>query len=171
MEVSFVRTLGERDRIYVRRTNGTEVSWVSPSYRNYIPHDMVHLVVEAAFGLRQGFWGRVDSGVDPARVTADANRMGGANKFAAYGPDQVELMIAELLANTRWGDSTLSDEDLLADLLQKCPKLAPVNAERIAAVRRTLDSLCARWMEIFPKGAVKVQVDLGDLEKSFQALA
>src|SRR5215470_13391580 len=137
MEVSFVRSQGQRDRIYVRRTNGTEVSWVFPTFGNYIPHDLVHLVVEAAFGLRQGFWGRVDAGVDPARINAEANRMGGANKYAAYGPDQVELMIAEMLAATRWGDSTLSDEDLLAELLQKLPKLSPVNTERIAAVRRT----------------------------------
>jgi hypothetical protein len=72
MQVSFVRSHGARDRIYVRRTNGTEVSWVFPSFGNYVPHDLVHLVVEAAFGLRQGFWGRVDDGVDPARVNADA---------------------------------------------------------------------------------------------------
>jgi len=154
----------------VRRTNGTEVSWVFPTFGNYIPHDLVHLVVEAAFGLRQGFWGRVDAGVDPARINEEANRIGGANKYAAYGADQVELIIAEILAATRWGDSTLSDEALLAELLQKCPKLAPVNTERIAAVRETLDSLCRRWMEIFPKGAVKVQLDFGDLEKSFQSL-
>src|SRR5262245_2973966 len=109
MEVSFVRTQGERDRIYVRRTNGTEVSWVFSSYGDYDPHDLVHLVVESAFGVRNGCWGRVDGGVDPGRINAEANRMGGANKYAEYVTDQVELMVAEILAGIRWGDSSLSD--------------------------------------------------------------
>src|SRR5258705_10073128 len=111
MEVSFVRTQGSPDRMYVRRTNGTEVSWSFPTFGSYIPHDLVHLVVEAAFNLRNGFWGRVDVGVDVARINADANRIGGPDKYAAYGSDQVDLMIAEMLAATRWGDSSLSDKD------------------------------------------------------------
>ena len=171
MEVSFVRSQGSKDRIYVRRTNGTEVSWVFSSFGNYIPHDLAHLVVEAAFGLRQGFWGRVDAGVDPGRVNADANRLGGPDKFAAYGPDQVELMVAEFLANTRWGDSDLPDENLSAEILRNCPMLTPFTTERIAQVRRTLDSLCGRWIELVPKGAIRVQVDFGDLERSFFELS
>jgi hypothetical protein len=50
------------------------------------PHDLVHLVVEAAFGLAQGFWGRVDAGVDPAAIMAVANRKGGGNRYAGFGP-------------------------------------------------------------------------------------
>ncbi len=46
MQVSFVRTAGARDRIYVRRTSGSEVSWEFPSYGDELPHDLVHLVVE-----------------------------------------------------------------------------------------------------------------------------
>src|SRR5262249_43746855 len=141
-----------------------------PTFNNYIPHDLVHLVVEAAFGLRHGFWGRVDDGVDPARVNAEANRMGGANKYAAYGADQVELMTAEVLAATQWGDSSLSDGDILGELLRKCPKLSPVSVERIADVRSTLDSLCMRWIELGSKGALRLDVDFADLGKSFRSL-
>jgi hypothetical protein len=32
MEVSFVRIRGQRDRICVHRTDGSEVSWVFPTY-------------------------------------------------------------------------------------------------------------------------------------------
>ena len=171
MEISFVRTQGQHDRVYVRRTNGTEVSWSFPTFGSYIPHDLVHLVVEAAFGLRQGFWGRVDAGVDVARINADANRMGGANKYAAFGADQVDLYVAEVLAATRWADSSLSDAELLAGILQSYPKLAPAAVERINLVRRTLDGLCARWITFIPKGALKVQFDPADPEGSFQQLA
>jgi hypothetical protein len=41
------------------------------------------MVVEAAFGLRSGFWGRVDAGVDPGRLNAMANKLGGKDKYAA----------------------------------------------------------------------------------------
>src|SRR5262249_5593576 len=123
MEIAFVRTQGQADRMYVRRTDGTEVSWSFPTFGNYIPHDLVHLVVESAFGLKNGFWGRVDAGVDVARINAEANRIGGANKYAKYGPDQADLFVAEMLAATRWGDSTLSDSDLLAGILRSYSKL------------------------------------------------
>ena len=67
LRASFVRVAGQRDRIYVLRSDGSEVSWVFPTYGDMVPHDLVHVVVESAFGLKNGFWGRVDAGVDPAR--------------------------------------------------------------------------------------------------------
>jgi hypothetical protein len=98
MEVTFVRVPGARDRIYVRRSDGREVSWEFATYGDNVPHDLVHLVVESAFGLWRGFWGLVDSGIDPVRVNAMANRKGGADKYAAFGPDQREILLAEALA-------------------------------------------------------------------------
>ena len=171
MEVSFVRTQGQRDRIYVKRSNGTEVSWVFPTFGNYIPHDLVHLVVEAAFGLCNGFWGRVDAGIDVARINADANRIGGVNKYASFGPDQADLYAAEALAATRWGDSTLTDSDLLASIAAANAKRARVTLERIELVRRTLDGLCARWIELLPKGALRIEFNPLDPETSFVRLA
>jgi hypothetical protein len=69
-----------RDRIYVVRPDGSEVHWAFPTYGDDPPHDLIHLVVEAAFGLRRGFWGRVDAGADPAAISAEANRKGGKDK-------------------------------------------------------------------------------------------
>ena len=74
LKASFVRTAGERDRIYVTRSNGTEVGWVFPSYGDAPPHDLIHLVAESGFGLANGFWGRVDAGADPGRIDGQANR-------------------------------------------------------------------------------------------------
>jgi hypothetical protein len=170
MDIAFVRTQGQADRMYVRRTNGTEVSWSFPTFGNYIPHDLVHLVVESAFGLKNGFWGRVDAGVDVARINAEANKIGGANKYAKYGTDQADLFVAEMLAATRWGDSTLSDADLLAGILRSYSKLAPATVERITRVRETLDGLCARWINLIPKGAINAQFNPSDTEGSFQRL-
>jgi len=171
MEISFVRTVGSRDRVYVRRTNGTETSWAFPSYGDYVPHDVVHLVVETGFGLRNGFWGKVDAGVDVARINADANRTGGANKYAAFGADQLELHIAEMLAGVRWHDSLLTDEDIRVEILRAAPQLAPLRLERIAEVRKTLDALCARWVGLKPKGTLKASFDPRDLEASFREIS
>ena len=87
LNASFVRTVGERDRFYVTRSDGSEVSWVFATFGNAPPHDMIHLIVESAFGLTQGFWGRVDAGANPAVIMEQANRMGGPNKYAAFGDD------------------------------------------------------------------------------------
>src|SRR5262245_20109080 len=64
LRAAFVRIEGKWDRIYVTRGDGTEVMWEFPTYGPELPHDLVHLVVEAAFGIADGFWGRVDAGVD-----------------------------------------------------------------------------------------------------------
>ena len=95
LKASFVRTVGDRDRIYVVRSDGSEVNWAFPSYGDSLPHDLIHLVVEAAFGLAQGFWGRVDAGADPAAITADANRRGGRNKYSGFGTALSELQLAK----------------------------------------------------------------------------
>ena len=105
LRATFLRTEGQRDRIYVKRSDGSEVSWAFPTYGEGLPHDLVHLVVETVFDLSKGFWGRVDRGADPGRISEEANRMGGANKYSAFGPDQVELARAEALAAARWSDS------------------------------------------------------------------
>jgi hypothetical protein len=166
MQISFVRTHSAPDRVYVVRTNGTEVSWSFPTFGNYIPHDLVHLVVEAFFGLKSGFWGRVDAGIDVARINEDANRKGGPNKYAAFGLNQEELLLSEALAATRWGDSTLSDETIAAELLRNNPALAPLGTDRVVAVRDKLDELCRLWITLVPKGTIKSRFDSKDPTKS-----
>jgi hypothetical protein len=170
MEIAFVRTENHQDRVYVRRTDGTEVSWSFPTYGNYIPHDLVHLVAETAFGLKNGFWGRVDAGIDIARINEIANRKGGPNKYAAFGPDGFELLTAEFLAGTHWSDATLSDEQIAADLVRSFPHLAPITAAKVATVRSAINRLCAIWTSLLPKGALRARFDTNDLEGSFSSI-
>jgi len=46
LEVSFVRSRGSRDRVYVARNDGTSTGWDFPSYGDRLPHDLRHLIVE-----------------------------------------------------------------------------------------------------------------------------
>lgn len=172
MEVSFVRVRGQRDRIYVRRTDGSEVSWVFPTYGDELPHDLIHLVVEAAFGVRQGFWGRVDAGVDPARANDEANRTGGPDKYRGFGDDRREILLAEGLAGGRWLDRELSDEGRREGIAESCEKLGiklpdAVTLERMEQVRAVLGRLRQEWRAIEAKGTIKLQFDARDLERSF----
>ncbi len=175
MKIAFVRTQGQPDRVYVTRTDGTETSWSFPTFGSYVPHDLVHLVVETAFGLHHGFWGRVDAGVDVARINAEANRSGGANKYAKFGADQSDLFVAEILAATRWADGTLPDDELVRSIEDTCSSQSlrsprTLSAAKVHEVRNTLDVLCGRWIELLPKGALNLSFDPANLESSFKSL-
>jgi len=157
--VTFVRVQGERDRIYVHRSDGSEVSWVFPTYGDGLPHDLVHLVVETVFSLPRGFWGRVDEGVDPGRLSDEANRMGGANKYAAFGADQADLMRAEVLAAARWNEPTVAD-----DVEAACRKAGLLTIPRpsdseIVETRGALGKLQSKWVALLPKGSLSVTFD------------
>jgi hypothetical protein len=161
LTASFVRTVGERDRVYVTRSDGTQASWVFPSYGDALPHDLVHLVVESAFGLALGFWGRVDAGADPAAINAEANRTGGRDKYAAFGPDRTELLLAEAVANLRWLAEDASGRSLADDLRAACasgglPEPADLSSDRMERVRDRLRSLTRQWRALVPKGAIEL---------------
>lgn len=169
LRATFVRARGERDRIYVTRSDGTEVSWVFPTYGDGLPHDLVHLVVESVFGLSRGFWGRVDAGADPGRISDEANRMGGKDKYAAFGADQRELQLAEALAAAAW-----MDEDGLARLVAACetaghPLRLDPDDPRVEAVRHHLGDLGARWSGLVPKGSLTVEFDAAEPQRSLTA--
>jgi hypothetical protein len=162
LRATFVRTADQPDRVYVVRPGGDEVSWSFPTYGDQLPHDLVHLVVESAAGLRDGFWGRVARGIDPARVNAAADAATGklADKYRDFG-DLRELMIAEALAAYPWRSpdpelrtATLADwHDRIGVVLD------PPDAEQIAAVAAVLEQLTARWQALVPKGSLVVEFD------------
>src|SRR5258705_4227518 len=163
LRATFVRTAGQPDRVYVVRPDGGEVSWAFPSYGEALPHDLVHLVVEAAAGLRDGFWGRVARGVDPARINAIANTAGGklADKYAGFGDDIRGLLHAEALAAYPWlvDDGELRDAQLAAwrdRVGAGFPESDPARADH---VRAALATLTARWRALLPKGSLAIDFD------------
>jgi hypothetical protein len=175
LKASFVRTVGERDRIYVVRSDGSEVNWAFPTYGDALPHDLIHLVVEAAFGLARGFWGRVDAGADPGAIMAEANRRGGTNKYAGFGSPQSELQLAEALANPGWLVGEPSTASLHERIIAACrePGLAApgaLSAQRIDEVRVVLKLLASRWQGLSPKGALDLDFDPQNTLRTFEGL-
>ena len=175
LKASFVRTVDERDRIYVVRSDGSEVSWAFANYGDALPHDLIHLVVEAAFGLAQGFWGRVDAGADPGAIMAEANRKGGDNKFAGFGTALSELQMAEVLANPGWLVGEPSATSLHERITEACRESglgAPdlLSAERIDQVRVVLKLLASRWQGLSPKGALQLPFDSQNASRTFDEL-
>lgn len=176
MEIRFVRKQGERDRIYVRRSDGSTTSWAFPTYGDGLPHDLMHLVVETGFGLRDGFWARVDAGVDVARINAAANRLGGAGKYRGFGEELHGLLVAEGLAGGPWSMTALDDAELRDILASQCERMGvalpeTVRLERIARIRTVQHALRARWQRLLPQGTLVLHVTPGDPEASFSALA
>jgi len=176
LHASFVRVPGQRDRIYVQRTDGTEASWVFPSYGTAPPHDLVHLVIESAFGLRNGFWGRVDAGADPARINEEANRAGGADKYRGFGDDRREILLAEALAGAPWTEPDVEAGalmDRIEDNLRRMevPRPEGLVAERVAAARAAVQRLAARWRAFEGKGTIALAFHPDDPARGFAALA
>jgi hypothetical protein len=175
LNASFVRTVGKRDRFYVTRSDGSEVSWVFATFGNAPPHDMIHLIVESAFGLTQGFWGRVDAGANPGVIMEQANRIGGPNKYAAFGDDLSVLVLAEILANPGWFSNDNSAEALHSQIVTACrdANIAPpplLSTERVAQVRAVLKHLATQWRGLIPKGAIRLTFDSSNPVRGFEQL-
>ena len=175
LRASFVRVRGQRDRIYVHRSDGSEVSWVFPSYGDGLPHDLVHLVVESAFGLKSGFWGRVNAGVDPARVNDEANRAGGPDKYRGFGEDRREILVAEGLAAAPWWDAEASDASVCEGIRASWVSVgleAPEAAtpERVRETREALARFSAQWRELGKKekGTVTLAFRPDDPRRGFE---
>lgn len=86
------------DRIVIERPGGPPVETRFPK-KGPVPHDAVHMIVEHSLGLRQGFWGMIAKGADPADVGELAKAAGHASASRAAPPEPhiVELLQAERL--------------------------------------------------------------------------
>ena len=162
MRVTFVRTVGAKDRVYVTRDGGGETSWEFPSYGEGLPHDLVHLVVESRFGVTRGVWGRVAAGADLARINAAANKMGGNDKYRALGDDLDQVMLAEVLANAPWLrlDEAPTVTAVLEHMSAQVAVPASVTAESIERVRAELFALREKWRALAPKGSLTFRYPL-----------
>jgi hypothetical protein len=139
MKVTFVRTVGARDRVYVERDDGTTASWVFPTYGDAPPHDLVHLIAEVELGLTDGLWARVAAGADLATINAQADRAGGklADKSAALG------------------EGVLRSEQAAAALSSSYPEPAAwIDPAALARARARLAEVGAAWRALVPKGAL-----------------
>ena len=161
LRARFVRIAGQKDRVYVVRPDGSEVSWSFPTYGDQLPHDLVHLIVESAAGLAAGFWGRVAAGVDPARVNALANAAAGKleTKYAGFGGDLGELLIAEALAAYPWRAGA---DERAAWAEHAGAGIDPPDDALVLRVAELLDAQTGRWRTLVPKGVIEAVFDPSD---------
>lgn len=137
MRVTFVRTFGARDRVYVHFPDGREKSWPFPTYGDNLPHDLVHLIVERAFAIVDGVWGHVERG----------------GEFGKTEP----LYVAEIFANAPWlrpdeGDALEHIERELAQRGHAPPQT--LTRERVDSVRAELERAIADWRALPDRGAL-----------------
>lgn len=120
LDVRFERDARGWDRTTVL---GRGVAWSMPSYKGALPHDAVHLIVESAFELRRGLWGRVAAGADPDAVNREVRAARVAGRAArGFGADLDELLSAEALSAVHWYDPDLG-EARLRDVAARCLEL------------------------------------------------
>jgi hypothetical protein len=89
MQVTFMRTDKRRYAVHVTREHAVDlVMDPAPGFHEYIPHDLVHFLVETHFGLRNGVYGLLavggdaDTFLDPAGSVRERKRMKAKNRLS-----------------------------------------------------------------------------------------
>ena len=95
MNITFTKG-SDKDFINITRDDGTNVDTTFPK-KGWYPHDAVHVIVESFFDLENGFWGLIESGMDPQEVGELAKNAGHASAKRADIPEEhiIDLIIAE----------------------------------------------------------------------------
>src|SRR6478735_11232413 len=109
MRVRFVRTGERRYEVRVERDLATDlVMSPAPGWSDLAPHDLVHLVVEHRFGLRDGIFGQIAAGgnartfvpTQEPRTKAWARRVERRNQAAGRDMARSEDLAAQVYP--RW---------------------------------------------------------------------
>lgn len=117
MQITFTKGTRE-DWIGIARGDGTRADTRFP-HKGPVPHDAVHLFVEAGLGLAQGFWGMVGAGRHPEELAELAKLGGHASAKRAAEPDDaiIQLLQAERLVEVfeadLWSGSHSDESELL----------------------------------------------------------
>ena len=132
MRVAFTKTEVRRYGVYVQRDEAPDLWMFGPGYDDDLPHDLLHFVAEAEFGLDGGVFGDVAAGGN-ARIFLPVDRS----------------LIPKLWRRRRMHRHVLPDgrrsEQLAWQLEQgwRARTLEP-------ALQRKLDELSGRWRALGP---------------------
>ena len=136
-------------------------------HKGPVPHDAVHLFVERAFRLEQGFWGLVASGLSPDDLQALAVAGGHPSASRAAVPDAgiVQLLRAERLVEVfeadLWGGGQGEAADLLALAEVACASsgvaLPPAPDGAAAEAQADLQAFARAWAEVPRGGEVRLE--------------
>ena len=127
MNVTFLKTGSRRYAVYVSRDRYPDLRCGSIGYDEWLPHDLLHFVAEAEFGLDGAVFGDLAGG-------------GNARIFQPVDPKLVAKMWRkERIRRTRLPDGGRSEE--LAGELERGWRARALPAD----LQRKLDDLATRW--------------------------
>lgn len=132
MQLVFTKRSGKMDELVVTRPDGSRERIDCPK-QGMIPHEMVHYAVESTLAAR-GFLSKLEAEGPRAMTREDA-------------AEAVERLVETFQAETWSGQAP--DDEFLALYALGCEArghaVLPVGAEALAAIRRAMDQLAARW--------------------------
>jgi hypothetical protein len=149
MNVTFKRTGERRYGVFIEREKGHAlVMHPAPGYDEFLPHDLLHFVAEAEWGIDGGVFGQLAAGGDAGtfwpveqELLSKAMRRRKRTKKRYKGGRRSELL-ADILERA-W-KARQANERLPRDWTERLAK-ARVDPEELAPVVASLDELAARW--------------------------
>lgn len=167
-------TLGP-DRVEARRADGSVASWTCPTYGGSLPHDLVHVMVEAGFELRRGLWGLVEGGLDPALANQRVRDGMSQSTSSRFAPEQTELLQSEALCLMHWYDPDPTGEARCEQIAAACAELrvsrpaalTPERANRVCVLARALRR---RWRALGDRPRLSLDFSPEDATGTFDRL-
>jgi hypothetical protein len=154
MLVRFEKVGDRRYGVYVERERAPDVMmWPAPGFDEFLPHDLLHFVAEAEWGLDGAVFGKLAAGGDAGtflpvdrkeipkamRRRKLARRRQGGVRRPRGRRSEVLAYVLECAWNARHGRAALPDN------WNDCLVTARVDPDRLASVVASLDDLAHRW--------------------------
>ena len=161
MVVRFVKTGARRYGVFVERESGPALfANPAPGYDDFLPHDLLHFVAEAEWGIDGGVFGQLAAGGDPGIFIPvdDRLRVEWLRKRKLRRKQRPRGRRSEALAGvleSAW--KARAGKMLLPEHWQSQLAAARAEPERLAAVVASLDKLAARWNKFHVGGALTLE--------------
>ncbi len=162
MEVTFERTGQRRYAVAVRRSEHGDLRMSpAPGYSDLIPHDLVHMVVEEEFGLRDAIFGQLAAGgnagtfvpTEELRTKAWARQVERRNRSSGAEMGRSEALAAQVYPRWLRHRGHLHDSNYVR---QDLPPTDLSDAD-LAQVFERLGALSSRWRAVDIAGSMTVQ--------------
>jgi hypothetical protein len=142
MKVQFVKTSERRYGVHVERDTAPALAIFGPGYDDDLPHDLLHFVAEAEYGLDGGVFGDLAAG-------------GNARVFVPVDAALVaKTWRKQRIKKQRLPDGRRSEE--LAAMLERAWKTR-VYPDDLEPIVRRLDALARRWRALQPGGRLTLE--------------
>lgn len=151
MDLTFTRTGSHRYAVTARRGEHPDVACSpAPGFHDRIPHDLVHLVAERRFGLREGIYGALAAGGDagtflPVDGSYDRRYARRTARRAPKGPDMARSEELTALLHVRWCRRHGLAEGVVVDHGALPREPAPRDLRSLEGALDDLDRFAERW--------------------------